>query len=409
MASVTPIKNKNGEITRYRVKVFRGYDVNGKQLNPYTTSYVPNPSLKGKSLQKDLDRFVKEFEEQCTLSTASSLNNPNVKLIDFVNQYLEIQKDLLAPTTYSYYKRTIEIFILPMLGHFKLKEIMPNHVQQFINNLLKSPKTYQNGKENINGETLSNSSVRRYLTVLQSVLNLAVKLGLISESPAKAEKITIPKVQNPKTEIFTKQEAAEMISCLQKEPIQFQVLIQLAIFAGARRGELVGLKFSDVDYNSRTITIQRSAYKLKNQPASTKPPKDYETRVVTINETCCELLRSLKRDKERRAKRRGADRWVDEGWIFTQANGTMMNPTTPSAQFTKFLKRNNLRHRKFHSLRHTSATLLLYAGVDIKQVQGRLGHSDISTTNKYLHLIKSADAEAVDKLDKMLKFPTNNQ
>lgn len=80
----------------------------------------------------------------------------------------------------------------------------------------------------------------------------------------------------------------------------------------------------------------------------------------------------------------------------------MMNPQTPTKQFSKFLGKYDLKHRKFHSLRHTSATLLLYAGVNIKQVQGWLGHGDIETTNKYLHLIEEADVEAVNKLDIML-------
>lgn len=81
-----------------------------------------------------------------------------------------------------------------------------------------------------------------------------------------------------------------------------------------------------------------------------------------------------------------------------------MNPQTPTKQFSKFLKKYNLKHRKFHSLRHTSATLLLYGGVNIKQVQSRLGHGDIENTNKYLHVIQEADAEAANVLDSMLSL-----
>lgn len=79
-----------------------------------------------------------------------------------------------------------------------------------------------------------------------------------------------------------------------------------------------------------------------------------------------------------------------------------MNPCTPTRQFSKFLKRNGFRHRKFHALRHTSATLLLYGGVSLKQVQGRLGHGDIETTNKYLHCLQEADEEAAGVLQSML-------
>ena len=89
-------------------------------------------------------------------------------------------------------------------------------------------------------------------------------------------------------------------------------------------------------------------------------------------------------------------------WLFTQWNGEMMNPCTPTRQFSKFLERNGFRHRKFHALRHTSATLLLYGGVSLKQVQGRLGHGDIETTNKYLHCLQEADEEAAGVLQSML-------
>ena len=85
-----------------------------------------------------------------------------------------------------------------------------------------------------------------------------------------------------------------------------------------------------------------------------------------------------------------------------------MNPQTPTKWFAKFLEKNGLKHRKFHSLRHTSATLLLYGGASIRQVQGRLGHGDIATTNKYLHYIAEADSESASILQNMLITHTSN-
>ncbi|WP_295217561.1 tyrosine-type recombinase/integrase [Ruminococcus sp.] len=100
-------------------------------------------------------------------------------------------------------------------------------------------------------------------------------------------------------------------------------------------------------------------------------------------------------EQEKRLQRRALGTyWHDGGWLFTQWNGEMMNPCTPTKQFSKFLKRHGFEHRKSHALRHTSATLLLYGGVSLKQVQGRLGHGDIETTNKYLHCLAEADEEA---------------
>lgn len=398
MATITPRKNKNGEITSYTIKVFNGRDGKGKQLKPFITSFKPEKGLTERQREQAVNAFAAEFEQQCHFYGGAS---SSIRLSEFIPTYLETAKNTLAPQTYSNYVSKINSLIIPALGHLRLKDIKPAHIQEFINQLSKIPKEKRNGSEYENGETLSPSTVRRNLSILQAILKQAVKQGLIKESPAKAERLTLPKAQAPKVEIFTKQEAAEMLDCLEKEPLQFQTLIQLAIYTGARRGELCALKFSDIDFENQRITIERSAYKLKGEPIQIKPPKDYETRTVTINDTCTELLKLLKAEKIEQARRLGS-KWVNENWIFTQWDGAIMNPMTPTKQFTKFLDKYGLKHRKFHSLRHTSATLLLYAGVNIKQVQGRLGHSDIETTNKYLHLLEEADVDAVKRLDLLL-------
>ncbi len=192
-----------------------------------------------------------------------------------------------------------------------------------------------------------------------------------------------------------------MLECLENEPLQFQVLIQLAIMSGCRCGELCALKFSDFDYNTCKITVERSAYKIAGQPIGIKPPKDYEVRTITLNEYCIELVKLLQAEKRREAQKLGTA-WKGSDWLFTQADGEIINPQTPTVQFSKFLKRHGLEHKKFHALRHSSATLLLYSGANIKTVQQRLGHADIVTTNKYLHCLAEADAEAANLLSNML-------
>ena len=106
----------------------------------------------------------------------------------------------------------------------------------------------------------------------------------------------------------------------------------------------------------------------------------------------------LQAEHERERQRLGSQ-WEGDEWLFTQWNGEIMNPQTPTKQFDKFLK----KPRKLHSLRHTSATLLLYDGINIRQVQQRLGHSELETTQKYLHYLSEADVEAVNVLTNMLE------
>lgn len=399
MPNITPRKNKNGEIISYRIRVFKGYDGAGKQLKPYEMTWKPEPGMTEKRIEKEVQRIATLFEEQCRNGQIGT--NKNMKLAEFCPMYLDIKKDVLAPRIWHEYSRTIDKLIIPLLGHIKLSELKPAHVQQFIQYLQGDVRQKKDGTIDENNPKLSQATIRRKLTVLQSILKQAVKLDIIPTNPANAEKLTLQKVVAPKIEIFSKQEAAEMLECLEKEDLQFQVLVQLAIMTGCRCGELVGLKFSDFDYERNRLTIERSAYKLPGEPIKTKPPKDYEVRTITVNTHCIELVLFLRAEKAHQAQELGTA-WIGGEWLFTQWNGEIMNPQTPTKQFSKFLAKNELKHRKFHALRHTSATLLLYGGVNIKQVQERLGHGDISTTNKYLHCIAEADEEAANVLQNML-------
>jgi len=399
MASISTRKNKNGEIISYRIRVSRGYDVKGNKLKPYEMTYKPAPNMTAKQIEKELNKQAVMFEEQCKQGIIGK--NKNMKLSEFCKIYLEIKKDVLSPRVYQDYERIIEKLIIPLLGHIKLSDLKSVHVQKFIQYLSGDVKQNRDGSINIDNPKLAQSSIKRKLAVLQSVLKQAVKLDIISSNPANSEKLTLQKSVTPKIEIFTKQEAAEMLSCLENEELQFQVLVQLAIMTGARSGELVGLKFTDVNPDTNKITIERSAYKLKGQPVATKPPKDYEVRTIAVNPYCIDLVKLLRAEKDKQAESHG-DKWHEHNWLFTQWNGEIMNPNTPSKWFSKFLKRNQLKHHKFHCLRHTSATLLLYGGVNIKQVQERLGHGDITTTNKYLHYIAEADEQAANVLQDML-------
>lgn len=394
MASITARKNSKGETISYRIRVSRGYDSMGKKLKPYELTWKPAANMTPKQIEKELNKQAVQFEEKC-LSGIIGIN-PKLTLGSFIPQYLDTVKTRLSPATFELYTQTISRLIVPALGHLKITDIKPVHVQQFIRQV-----SDLNKNNDISQGKISASTVKRYLTVLQSIFKQAVKLGIISVNPADSGRLTLQKTVAPKIEIFTKQEAAEMLGYLQNEQLQFQVLIQLAIMTGARRGELVALKFSDFDYITNKMTIARAAIKVTGQPTQIKPPKDYEIRTVSVNQYCIDLVKLLKAEKIQESEKLGTQ-WHENDWLFTQWNGEIMNPQTPTKQFDKFLKRYNLKHRKFHSLRHTSATLLLYGGVNIKQVQNRLGHGDIETTNKYLHCIAEADEQAVNVLQSLL-------
>lgn len=385
MANIKENRNKDGQLISFRFRVSDGYGVDGKQRFQSMTWKVPH-GMTEKQAVKAAEKAAMEFEDQVQNGLAGSQRS--LKLADFAPMYLDVKKNVLAPRTYETYTKTINSLILPLLGHIKLVELKPAHVQQFIKFIQDNSK-------------ISPSTVKRKLAILQSMLHQAVKLGLIQTNPANAERLTMPKVITPKVEIFTKQEAVEMLSCLEEEPLQYKAIVYLAIMSGAREGELTALKFSDVDFVNNRITIERAAYKLKGEPVRTKPPKDNDVRTVKIDEYTISLIRQLKAENERERLRLGTA-WEGGEWLFTTWNGSIMHPATPSHWFREFLKRHGLKHRKFHALRHTSATLQLLGGVNIKQVSGRLGHADLRVTNQYLHCLAEADEAAANVLQNML-------
>ena len=376
----------------YRITVSAGYDTNGKQIRR-TMTWKPDKKYTDKQLEKALNKAAVEFEEKVLNGEVAA--DGRLKLADFIPQYLESAKLALQPTTIEEYKRVINRYILPALGHKKLKDIRPVHVQEFVN-MLSSGEYRQDGKTG----ALKPASVKRYYAVLQSVLSAAYRLELIPSNPTDSGKIKLPSIADTqKTDIMDKEQIAAMLSALDSEPLQFQVLVHLAIITGCRRGELTSLKWSDIDYKNYKISITKSLYQLTGEKAKTKSTKSGKNRVVSIPAYCVDLLRQLQIEQtEKRFTLGTAWNGTADNFIFTKKDGSVMHPNTPTEQFSDFLERHKLPHIKLHALRHTSATLSLLNGANIKQVAARLGHSQLSTTNRYVHAIQEADKTIADTL-----------
>ncbi|HEX3037667.1 MAG TPA: site-specific integrase [Oscillospiraceae bacterium] len=151
------------------------------------------------------------------------------------------------------------------------------------------------------------------------------------------------------------------------------------------------------------VNIRNSAYKLTNQPIQIKEPKNSGSiRKITLPKYCVNLLKLYRKEQNEERLKLG-DQWCGNNWVFTQWDGQEMNPDTPSNWFPKFLKSHGLPHVKFHAPRHSSATLLLYSGYNIKAVASRLGHTQLATTNRYLHALQATDQAAADTFNGMFE------
>lgn len=301
----------------------------------------------------------------------------------YFEKWLQLKKNRLAPTTWASYRAIMDRHLIPYFGADDLTEISPLEIEVFLNVLL---------------ETYSPNTVKRVYSVLRASLTKAVRLGLLDSNPAGTERIDpLPRVKK-EIEVYSLDDLRQIITALEREPLRWEAFGRVAIDSGARRGELVALQWRDVEDNK--MVIRRAAYKLPRLTAATKPPKSGQTRAVHLTQESTKLLSRLKREQRKECLRKGVS-WSKQSFVFGN-HGTMLHPTTPTRWWSMFLKRNELPHRGLHSLRHTSASLLLSAGVDIKTVSARLGHSSIEVTEIYLHLMQDSDQAAAQVLQNIL-------
>ena len=412
----------------YFVRVSYGIMDNGR---PFQKSRLFRPSkvnLPESKVRKELDAFVKALEEECRIEfelkhqhkpnvdfdeneaaqelaevavTQESqhmlipIQTPSTPLFsDFCGIYLTAKKENISSTTYLLYETAIQRILIPKLGHLHLDEIKPFHVQELIN-FLATPS----GRVDKKGEKLAPATIRRYLTILQSIMTMAWKQEYIQSNPADTRRLEISKIVTPEVEAFSNEEIADILKMAQLEPIHIHAVIATAIYTGARRGEIAGLKWEDVDFEKRTMYIRRSVVKLVGQEPEIKLPKTISSiRQMAIPQALCDVLQELKKEQDRKKALLG-EKWHEEGFLFTDWCGHVMHPHTPTKQFDKFLKKYGFRHLKFHGLRHSSATYLLSNGCDIKTVSKRLGHTSIDTTNIYVHALAKTDKAAADCFD----------
>ena len=391
MANITPKSNGT-----YLIRISCGSDEAGKPITKSRVFKPSKPNLSYPKLNKEIDAFVKAFEEE--IEQFGLQERPDrIRFAAFCETYLEIKKSTLAPTTFPFYESVVREMLIPMFGTLRMRDIRTHHVQQFIQYLY-NDRPRGDGAEG----HIAPATVKRYTTVLRSILTLAYKMEYIDEDVGVSRRIEFPKADTPEVEAFTMEEVTDILQAAESEPLQIRALVEVALFTGLRRGEIVGLKWEDVDLDKQLLSVKRSIYKPKDQKALEKAPKSKcSIRTIAIPERLCDTLRAYKEHQDRHASFMG-HAWQNLGYIFTEEDGYVMNPHTPTKQFSKVLKRHNIRHLKFHGLRHTSATMLLANGCDIKTVSVRLGHSDIETTNIYVHALESVDRRAASTFDRLL-------
>lgn len=415
----------------YRIVVSMGYDVNHKKLVEITT-FTPDKNLTPKKRQKAVEDFAYEFEKKCR--NHERLEGEKTALKDFIDRWRsEKAEQELQPSTLERYDGIIHDFILPGLGHLKLTEIKPHTVNGFFVALTKDGSRHD-GKPG----GYSKGTITKISAVLSSILQTAVQWELIGRNPCDAVRLKAEDAAE-KIKFFTPQQTALFLDFIEhpfavrikghtrtddtgkqytvgdytstKElPTQLKVLFTLAIYSGLRKGEILALKWEDVDFENNTVAVTKAAAMVKGEQIVKVPKTRNSYRVVSIPHSVTEKLRKLQLEQTRYRLSVG-DYWQGDGWIFTQDNGKMMSYYTPCHALHDTIERYNagkveadkLPVIPFHGLRHTKATLQLAAGTDVRTVSSILGHRETSTTmNIYSHSLQTAEQEAVNRMEQLI-------
>lgn len=283
--------------------------------------------------------------------------------------------------------------IYPVIGHLKLREIRPDHLNSFYSALAKDG-------ENMKGGKLSNKTIIEHHRLIHTVMEQAIKEGMIPYNPA--DRVMLPRAEHKEVNYFQPEQIAAIREALKEEPFRWQMLTHMLLITGARRGEILGLKWDNVDYDKGQIYICNSVLRDSNNGIYEDTPKtDRSRRYISLPAETLAMLRKYELWQKGERLRLGVY-FQYKGFVFSQDNGDPINPDSVTAWLAKFSKRHGLPHINPHAFRHTMASMLYYNGVDSVSISARLGHAQVSTTaNIYAHVVEKADRRNADILSRV--------
>lgn len=331
------------------------------------------PDGKRKRKRSKTQKFVKEWLlTQREALRRGLLVNDDITFTEFLDRFMkDVVTRTLKPKTIDSYKYIIDSHIKPELGNLKLSSLRPDHLQYLYSKKLDAG--------------LSKRTVQYIHAVIRRSLNQAVKWGIIYRNPTDA--VSAPRPQRKAADTLTEAQVSEFLKVVEQH--RWYPIYVLAIATGMRQGEILGLRWDDIDFANGTISVRNTVYSIRGKIYLGEPKSEKSRRTISVPEFALNILKPLKKD----------------GLVFTTSSGKPISPRNLSRHFHQSLEKAGFQHMRFHDLRHTCATLLLKMNIHPKVVQEMLGHSSITLTlDTYSHIIPSLQEEAAGKMNKIFKF-----
>lgn len=331
--------------------------------------------------QRALAQLVSGVSAGKSTSTATTLD-------DLLRRWLDHIDGELSPTTLREYRRPVAKRIGPQLGSLRLSRVTAHRLDSYYASLRRE-------------EGLAPGSVRKIHAVLRGALGQAVRRGMIPSNPA----VNASPPRTARSDVNPPQldEAVRLLRAAGEHSIELGTMLRVLAATGARRGEVCGLRWSDIDWRARTISIERSVASICGG-TMVKGTKTHSARRIAVDAGTLAVLERLQRDREQMA--RMCERQLDpDGFVFSldPTGAAPLHPDTVTKTFDRLRRSLGLRTVRLHDLRHLHATQLLAAGVPVRTVSGRLGHANAATTlNVYAHFLEASDRQASDVIAGLL-------
>lgn len=334
--------------------------------------------------QSDCRTWVRKMMSK--VDSGYSYDMMQISLQEHINDWLQTAKSTIRPTTFDQYSQVNRDYINPHLGNLKLHEIRPDHVQHLY------AEHVQKGH--------SARLVRMMHCVLHRALNEAVHLGFLERNPASLVKP--PRLKHKEMKFYNEKQVQAFLIAAQAAQDRYMALWKLAVTTGMRRGELLGLKWIDLDWKSGNLGVHRQLKTTKGGGFHFEQPKTRAgLRTILLGLDTTHMLREHL-DNQHQERQDVGDRWEENDLIFPSSVGTPTRPNKIYVRFKKIARLAGLPEIRFHDLRHTAASLMLNHGIPLIVVSRRLGHAQPSITlNVYAHMIPTMQKEAAELMDKL--------
>jgi len=343
-----------------------------------------------KGTRKDAERKLAELLHQ--LDTGTFMKPGKTTLGQFLEQWLKDYVCNLGPKTAESYEHIIHRHLIPFLGAITLTGLKPEHLQ----------KCYS---EKLSGG-LSAQSVRHCHTVLHTALQTAIKWGLLTRNVADAVKL--PQVQRHEIQTWNEDEIHQFLDAARDMPNY--ALFYLALFTGARRNELLALRWCDIDFILSQIYMTRTLHHLNTgEIVFTQPKSARSRRTIALSPSAILMLQDHK-EKQKVTRAMMGIPVKDDDLVFSHLDGSPLLPGSVTHAWIKLVRRTALKPIRLHDARHTHASLMLKQGIHPKVVQERLGHASIQITlDTYSHVAPGLQEAAAKRFDELVNHKPENE